>query len=159
MADKTSRPSFNDYILDICHAVSKRSTCRHRDQGAVIVKGKRIISTGYNGAPSGVKDCLELGFCAKAEGEAIGEAGLCRAEGLHGESNAIISAAKAGISINRTIMYCIYSPCILCCNMIKNAGIVKVFYENVYSGFPIGPQYLEANLGIPTEQITRSKES
>lgn len=143
---KLTRPTFRKYMMAVCRAVATRATCRHRNQGAIIVKDKRILATGYNGAPPGVKDCLERGFCFKAEG------GVCLAEGLHGESNAIISAAKAGIAIEGADLYCVYSPCISCCNMLKVAGIHSVYYSEVYSGFPDGPVYLET-LGITVERI------
>lgn len=143
---KTSRISFDDYIMHICHAVAARATCRHREQGAVIVKSKRIVSTGYNGAPPGVKDCLERGYCSKAEGLD------CLAEGLHGESNAIITAAREGIKVDGAKLYGVYSPCRCCCNMIKTAGVVEVVYEQVYTGFPEGPGYL-LELGVKVRRL------
>lgn len=150
MTIKTTRISFDEYIMQICHAVAARATCRHREQGAVIVRNRRIISTGYNGAPPGVKDCLERGYCSKAESLP------CLAEGLHGESNAIITAAKEGISVDGTTLYCIFSPCRSCCNMIRTAGIVEVVYEGVYEGspegFPDGPNYLES-LGVKVRKL------
>lgn len=139
--ERTERISFDEYAMAICHTAALRSTCRHRCQGAIIVKDRRIISMGYNGAPPGVKDCLERGYCSKAEGLP------CLAESLHGESNAIISAAKTGISISGAHLYCVYSPCRSCCNMIKSAGITRVYYEDVYDGFPEGPEYL-IQLGV-----------
>jgi dCMP deaminase len=107
----------------------------------VIVKNKHVIAMGYNGAAPGQKDCLERGFCTKHKG------GDCLAEGLHGESNAILSAAKDGISVEGATMYCIYSPCRACCNMIKAAGITKVYYDTLYDNYPDGPQYLKS-LGV-----------
>ncbi len=144
--DKTTRISLDDYFMKICHTVAERATCRHREQGAIIVHDKRIISTGYNGAPSGVTDCLQRGYCSKSE-----EAG-CLAEGLHGESNAIIMAAKEGISVNGSVMYCVYSPCKCCCNMIQAAGILEVVYEQRYSGFENGPEYL-MSIGIRARKV------
>lgn len=146
MVQKESRISFDEYIMRICHAVAARATCRHREQGAVIVKKKRIISTGYNGAPPGVKDCLERGYCSKAEGLP------CLAESLHGESNAIITAAKEGISVDGTTLYCVFSPCRGCCNMLRTAGIIEVVYEGVYDGFPDGPEYL-GSLGVKVRML------
>lgn len=143
---KTSRISFDDYIMRICHAVAARATCRHREQGAVIVKNKRIVSTGYNGAPPNVMDCLGRGYCSK-------ERNLpCLAESLHGESNAIITAAREGISVDGTTLYGVYSPCRGCCNMLKTAGIVEAVYEEVYDGFPEGPEYLES-LGVKVRKL------
>ena len=145
MHTKTARVDFDTYIMHVCHAVAMRATCRHREQGAVVVRDKRILSTGYNGAPPGVKDCLERGYCSKAEDLP------CLAEGLHGESNAISTAAKMGVPINCGAMYCIYSPCKACCNQIKTAGIMLVVYEELYDGFPEGPAYL-LSLGIGARQ-------
>ena len=143
---KTSRIDFDEYIMRICHAVAARATCRHREQGAVIVRNKRIISTGYNGAPPSIKDCLELGYCSKEEGLP------CRAESLHGESNAIITAAKEGFSVDGTVLYCIFSPCRGCANMLKTAGIAEVVYEQVYTGFPEGPGYL-LDIGVKVRRL------
>jgi len=138
MTDKQTRISFDVYAMRICHTVALRATCRHRDQGAIIVRDKRIVAAGYNGAPPGVTDCLERGYCSK---ERDGE---CLAEGLHGESNAIISA---GVKVDGTTLYCIYSPCRTCCNMVKTAGIKTLIFEQVYDGFPEGPEYL-ASMGV-----------
>lgn len=138
---KTARPSYNESIFKVCEALASRATCRHREQGVVIVRDKVIIATGYNGAPRGVKDCIEKGYCSKAESLP------CLAEGLHGESNALISAARHGVSVDKATMYCIYSPCRACCNMIRNAGIEAVIFKEVYSEFLDGPRYL-ASLGV-----------
>jgi len=146
MTDKTSRIPFDEYIMQICYAVAARATCRHREQGAVIVKNSRIISMGFNGAPPGVKDCLERGYCSKEKNLP------CLAESLHGESNAIITAAKEGISVDSTVLYCIYSPCRGCANMLKTAGIVEVVYKEVYDGFPGGPEYLRS-LGVKVRKL------
>ena len=144
--EKTSRPTFDEYIMAVCRVVATRATCRHREQGAVLVKNKRIISTGYNGAPPGVEDCLELGYCSKEKGSG------CRSEGLHGESNSIITAAREGISVDGAVLYCVYSPCLCCCNMIKTAGIVEVVYREIYSGFPLGHEYL-SSLGVHARKL------
>lgn len=138
---KETRISFDAYAMRICHTVALRATCRHRDQGAIIVKDRRIIAAGYNGAPPGVRDCLQIGYCSKEKDLP------CMAEGLHGESNALISAAKAGVSVEGSTIYCIYSPCRACCNMVRTAGIRTLVYEHVYDGFSEGPDYLRS-LGI-----------
>ncbi len=140
---KTDRPSLDAYLLKVARVVATRSTCRHRSQGVVIARNGRIISTGYNGAPPGLPHCIDLKSCAKEDG--LG----CRAEGLHGESNAIASAAKMGISTKGATLYCVYSPCRACCNLLKSAGIIEVKYEELYDGFPEGQLYLES-LGITT---------
>jgi len=138
MTEKQGRPTLNGYFASMAILVSSRSTCRHRSQGTVLVKGGRVLSTGYNGAPSGLPHCIDSGCCAKDHGME------CRAEGLHGESNAIASAAKLGISTDGAIAYCVYSPCRSCCNLLKSAGIVEVKYEQVYDGFKEGPEYLKS---------------
>lgn len=140
------RSSIDSYFIQLARLVSKRATCRHRQQGAILVKDRRIISTGYNGAPSGVEHCTDIGWCAKTEKLP------CRADGLHGESNAIAFAAKAGIATENTIMYTVFSPCHGCCNLLKSAGIVAVKYAEVYDGFEEGPKYLK-ELGIEVEEV------
>ena len=134
---KTSRIEIDDYFMKIAQVVALRSTCRHRDQGAVLIRNNRIIATGYNGSPPDALHCIDLRQCAKENSLP------CRAEGLHGESNAIASAAKEGISTNGATIYCIYSPCAACCNLLKSAGIVEVNYLELYSGYPTGPVHLD----------------
>ena len=149
---KKSRPSINEYFMALAEIVSRRSTCRHRDQGTVLVKDNRLITTGYNGSPPKQPHCIEIGYCAKAEGLS------CRAEGLHGESNAIASAALLGVSTKGATAYCIYSPCLVCCNLLKSAGVVKVIYQHVYAGFPEGPDYLSRTLRIEVEKYDRKPD-
>lgn len=133
----TQRLSLDQYFMSIASITSERSTCRHRHQGTVLVRDKRIIATGYNGSAPGQPHCIDLGYCNKAEDLP------CRAEGLHGESNAIASAAKMGISTDGATAYCIYSPCLACCHLLKSAGIVRVVYKEVYDHHPEGPEYLK----------------
>ncbi len=141
MEQKTSRPTLEATYLNIARAIGARSTCRHRDQGAVLVVNKHLVSVGYNGSAPGQPHCIDKGYCAKAEGLP------CRAEGLHAESNALAFAAKLGIPIEGSILYSVYSPCRTCCNMLKVAGIIEIVYEEVYSTWPEGPEYLK-ELGI-----------
>ncbi len=111
--------------------VAKRSTCLRRQVGAVIVKDKRILATGYNGAPSGLKHCEEVGCIREKEDIPSGQRHeLCR--GLHAEQNAIIQAAYHGISIKDSTLYCTNFPCVICAKMIINAGIKEVIYEEGY---------------------------
>lgn len=138
---RTSRPTIDEYFMQLAITASSRATCRHRWQGAVIVRDKRVISMGYNGAPPGVVDCLERQYCSKEKGLP------CLAEALHGESNAIITAARYGIAVGGASIYCVFSPCRSCCNMIKTAGITDVYFEYIYDGFPMGLIYL-AELGL-----------
>jgi len=126
------RPDWNQYFMDIAELVKTRSTCLRRQVGAVIVKDKRILTTGYNGAPSGMRHCLELGGCLREQMKVpSGERHeLCRA--LHAEQNAIIQAAYHGISIQDGTMYVTLQPCSLCAKMAVNAGIVKIVFKGTY---------------------------
>jgi dCMP deaminase len=126
-----SRPDWDSYFMEIARIVSKRSTCKRRSVGALIVKDKRILSTGYNGAPMGLAHCSD-GECLRellhvAPGE---RHELCR--GLHAEQNAIIQAAYHGVSINEAQLYTTHLPCSICIKMVMNAGISKVFYLDGY---------------------------
>lgn len=125
------RPSWDEYFTEIIQVVKKRSTCVRRKVGALIVKDKRILSTGYNGAPTKLKHCDEIGCLRDKLNIPSGQRHeLCR--GLHAEQNAIISAAKAGICIEGATMYVTNQPCILCAKMIINAGIKRVVFSGDY---------------------------
>lgn len=126
-----NRPSWDDYFMSILDTVKERSTCLRRKVGAIIVKDKRIISTGYNGAPSGLKHCYELGCIREKRNIPSGQNHeLCR--GIHAEQNAIIQAAMYGVSINKSTIYVTCSPCVQCAKMIINAGIKRVVYCGEY---------------------------
>jgi len=110
--------------MKIASLVAERSTCRRHHVGAIIVKNKRILTTGYNGAASGIKDCLELGCLRDESNIKSGERHeICRA--IHAEQNAIIQAALHGINIENSVMYCTHTPCILCAKMLANAKIKR----------------------------------
>jgi dCMP deaminase len=127
-----TRPSWDEYFMEITHLVSRRSTCLRRQVGAVLVKDKNILATGYNGAPSGVAHCLDVGCLREQMKIPSGERHeLCR--GLHAEQNAIIQAAKHGTSIEGATLYCTTMPCIICSKMIINAGIRRIVYEEGYA--------------------------
>ena len=118
--------------MDIAMLVAKRSTCTRRSVGAVIVKDKRILSTGYNGAPSGVRHCIETGCLREKLNVASGERHeLCR--GIHAEQNAIIQAAYHGVSIKSATLFCTNLPCSICAKMIINAGISTICYQSGYA--------------------------
>jgi dCMP deaminase len=124
-----NRPAMDEYFMEIASVVAKRSTCLRNQVGAVLVKNKRILTTGYNGAPSGLQHCDEVG-CAR-EGVASGTRHeLCRA--VHAEQNAIIQAALHGISIEGATLYCTHQPCILCAKMMINARVCAVVYRQSY---------------------------
>ncbi len=132
MTSGASRPSWEEYFMDISILVAKRSTCLRRTVGAVIVKDKRILSTGYNGAPSGIRHCGEVGCLRETLNVASGERHeLCR--GIHAEQNAIIQAAYHGVSIAGASLYCTNLPCSICTKMIINAGIKTIYYQSGYA--------------------------
>jgi dCMP deaminase len=117
--------------MSIAVLVAKRSTCIRRHVGAVIVKDKRMLSTGYNGVPTGIRHCTEIGCLRDKLNVPSGEKHeLCR--GLHAEQNAIIQAAYHGVEIKGAELYCTNQPCIICSKMIINAGIKKIFYQDGY---------------------------
>lgn len=131
MEEQKERPSWDEYFMDIVTLVSRRSTCLRRSVGAVLVKDKRILATGYNGAPSGLRHCLEVGCLREQLNIRSGERHeLCR--GLHAEQNAIIQSALHGVSLKGATLYCTNHPCIICAKMIINAGIVRVLYRDGY---------------------------
>ncbi|HIP62540.1 MAG TPA: cytidine deaminase [Archaeoglobus profundus] len=118
--------------MELAKVVAKRSTCLRQKVGAIIVKDKRILATGYNGAPSGMAHCLDIGCEREKLKIPSGERQeLCR--GLHAEQNAIIQAARFGICIDGSILYTTHCPCITCAKMIINAGIKKVVYGKEYA--------------------------
>ena len=125
------RPSWNNYFMDITRLVSTRSTCLRRKVGALIVKDKRILTTGYNGAPQNLLHCLEIGCFREKHKIPPGERHeLCR--GIHAEQNAIIQAATSGSNITGADLYSTHYPCSLCIKMILNASIKRIFYLEGY---------------------------
>jgi dCMP deaminase len=130
--DVHHRPSWEIYFMDITCLVAKRSTCTRRAVGAVIVKDRRLLATGYNGAPSHVRHCAETG-CLRAQMKVpSGERHeLCR--GIHAEQNAIIQAAYHGVSIKGATLFCTNQPCSICAKMIINAGISRIVYQSGYA--------------------------
>jgi dCMP deaminase len=126
------RPGWDEYFMEITKLVARRSTCCRRQVGAVLVKDKRILATGYNGAPSGLPHCIDVGCLRERNDIPSGERHeLCR--GLHAEQNVIIQAARHGIPIQGATLYCTTSPCSICAKMIINAGIVVVYFAEGYA--------------------------
>lgn len=150
--EQALRPSWDEYFMGITELVAGRSTCMRRKVGALVVKDRNILATGYNGAPSGVTHCIETGCLREEMGVPSGERHeICR--GLHAEQNAIIQAARHGISIKGAIVYSTTMPCVICTKMIINASISKVYYLEGY------PDKLTASFfdesAIPLVQISR----
>lgn len=133
MADQPSRPSWDEYFMGITFEVARRSTCNRAQVGAIIVRNKRILTTGYNGSPTGLPHCTEVG-CLMVNGHC--------ARTLHAEQNAIIQAALHGVSTDRATIYVTHQPCLVCAKMIINAGITRVVYGGDYPD-DLARQFLE----------------
>lgn len=125
------RPSWDEYFMQMAEVAEKRSTCIRRKVGAVIVKDRRIMATGYNGVPTGIQHCGERGCLREQLNVPSGQRHeLCR--GLHAEQNAIIQAAHLGQSIAGGTLYCTNQPCVICAKMIINAGITRIVIKEGY---------------------------
>jgi dCMP deaminase len=149
-----SRPTWEEYFMEITRLVAKRATCLRRQVGAVLVMDKRLLATGYNGAPSGLAHCLEVGCLREEKQIPSGERHeLCR--GLHAEQNVIIQAAFHGIRIQGSTLYCTNLPCAICTKMLINAGIKEIIYEGGYGDTLSREMLLEA--GIPARQLHLKK--
>ena len=147
MVTKGGRPSWETYFMDIAELVAKRSTCLRRAVGAIIVKDKRVLTTGYNGAPTGIKHCIETGCLREKLNVPSGERHeLCR--GIHAEQNAIIQAAFHGVSIKGATLFCTNQPCSICAKMIINAGIIKIYYRDGYADSMAQEMFKEAGIEV-----------
>ena len=148
MAERTTK---ENYYLDIAQVVAERGTCLRKKYGAIIVKNDSIVSTGYVGAPRGRKNCCDMQFCLREQmniprGERYE---LCRS--VHAEQNAIVQAAKLGISLDGGTLYCTHQPCVICAKMIINAGIKRVVYSEGYPDEFALQLFTEA--GVSIEQL------
>ncbi|MFH0887024.1 MAG: dCMP deaminase family protein [bacterium] len=146
------RPSWDEYFMKMAMLAAERSTCRRHHVGAVIVRNKKILTTGYNGAAAGTKDCLSLGCLRDEMNIPSGERHeICRA--IHAEQNAIIQAGLHGVSIEGASIYCTHSPCILCAKMIVNAKIKRFVTCGTYSDDAFKALFAEA--GVEFSVISR----
>ena len=128
---KDHRPSWDEYFMTLANEVATRTTCLRRAVGAIIVKDRRILATGYNGVPTGLAHCAETGCLRQQLGVPSGQRHeICR--GLHAEQNAIIQAATLGQSIEGATIYITHQPCIICAKMIINAGIRRIVVKEGY---------------------------
>jgi len=140
------RPSWDQYFMDIVDLVSRRSTCLRRKVGAILVRDKRILATGYNGPPAGIAHCSDVGCLRDKLKVPSGERHeLCR--GLHAEQNAIIQAALHGVSTKGATIYCTNHPCIICAKMIINSGIESFVYKEDYRDELAEEMLREAGIG------------
>jgi len=158
MSANENRPSWETYFMDITSLVAKRSTCIRRAVGAIIVKDKRILSTGYNGAPSGIKHCKDTGCLREQMDIVSGERHeLCR--GIHAEQNAIIQAALHGISIKDSTLFCTNLPCSICAKMIIHAGIKRIYYKAGYSDSMSEEMLKEAGIEVTRHNHSKQEEN
>ena len=153
----TTRPTVDEYFLKIALVIAERSTCLRHHVGAVAVRDKHILSTGYNGAPAGARDCLELG-CLRDELKIPSGTRheICR--GIHAEQNAIIQASLHGVSLEGSTIYCTHSPCVLCAKMLVNARIKRYVTFSKYSDDAFLPLFRDSGIafnieGRPSETI------
>lgn len=123
MSEQIDRPSWDDYFMEITFQVARRSTCPRAAVGAVIVRDKRILTTGYNGSPTNLPHCAEAG-CLMVNGHCV--------RALHAEQNAIIQGALHGVNVSGSTVYVTHQPCLVCAKMIINAGIERVVYAGNY---------------------------
>ena len=147
MKDKVSRLSADEYFLKIASVVAERSTCLRHHMVAVAVKDKHILTTGYNGAAAGLKDCLELGCLRNANNIPSGtRTEICRA--IHAEQNVIIQAALHGISLEGCTIYCTHTPCVLCAKMMINARVKRVVIFTKYADDSFKELFREAGITV-----------
>ncbi|MBN1557832.1 MAG: dCMP deaminase family protein [Lentisphaerae bacterium] len=148
-----NRPDWDTYFMDIAHVVARRGNCSRRQVAALLVKDRRIISTGYNGTPRGVRNCFE-GGCPRCAGESPSGSGLGECVCSHAEENAVTQAAYHGIAVRGATLYCTLSPCLLCAKMLINAGIIEVVYEDEYH-FEAQTRALLAEAGVQCRRFVR----
>lgn len=148
-----SRLPWPEYFMSITYLVSERSTCTRRRVGAVAVKDKRILATGYNGAPAGMPHCLDIGCLRRQLDIPSGQRHeICR--GLHAEQNVIIQAAVHGISIRGAEFYCTTHPCVLCSKMLINCGIRRICYAEDYPDELAAAMLKEAGVATDKHDFT-----
>ena len=153
-----NRPDIDEYFLKVASVVAERSTCRRHHVGAVAVRDKHILATGYNGAPSGLKDCLELGCLRDELGIPSGERHeICR--GIHAEQNVIVQASLHGVSLEGSTVYATHTPCNLCAKMLTNAKIKRYVSFGEYNDKAFLELFQEAGIEFdlkkrPSSQIS-----
>jgi dCMP deaminase len=146
---RLKRPSWDEYFIDIARLISMRSTCLRRKVGAIIVKDRRILATGYNGTPSKIKHCEDIGCLREKLKIPSGERHeLCR--GLHAEQNVLLQAALYGISVKDSSLYCTNQPCVICAKMLINAGIREIVAAGGYPDKMAADFLKEAGIKVRT---------
>jgi len=143
---RDERPDWDTYFLGIAEAVSTRSTCPRRSVGAVLVRNRRILTTGYNGAPRGLPHCSEVG-CELENGHCV--------RAVHAEVNAVVQAALHGVSTESSTLYCTSEPCYACAKLVVNAGVIRVVYRDPYDD--VRSRELFRRAGIEVDALSRVK--
>ena len=155
---KLARLDSDGYFLKIASVVAERSTCRRHHVGAVAVRDKHILATGYNGAPSGLKDCLELGCLRDELNIPSGERQeICR--GIHAEQNIIIQASLHGVSLEGSTIYATHTPCVLCAKMLANAKIKRYVSFGRYNDNAFIDLFKEAGIEVDIKKRPSSRIS
>ena len=154
----TTRPDIDEYFLKIASVVAERATCRRHHVGAVAVRDKHILATGYNGAPSGARDCLELG-CLRDELKIPSGTRheICR--GIHAEQNVIIQSGLHGVSLAGSTIYCTHTPCVLCAKMLVNARIKRFVSFREYNDDSYREMFKEAGIEVSIKEKPSSEIS
>ena len=155
---KVTRLGLDEYFLKIASVVAERATCRRHHMGAIAVGDKHILATGYNGAPAGLKDCLELGCLRDEMDIPSGErTEVCR--GIHAEQNVIIQASLHGVSLEGSTIYCTHTPCVLCAKMLVNARIKRFVSFRRYSDDSFVEMFREAGIEVDIRKRPSSRIS
>ncbi len=155
---RLARPDVDEYFLKIALVAAERSTCRRHHVGAVAVKDKHILTTGYNGAPAGLKDCLELGCLRDELNIPSGERHeICR--GVHAEQNVIIQAALHGVNLEGSTIYTTHTPCVLCAKMLVNAKVKRLVSSGKYSDDTFIDLFKEAGISVDIKKRPSSRIS
>ena len=155
---RLSRLGSDEYFLKIASVVAERATCRRHRIGAVAVRDKHILATGYNGAPAGLKDCLELGCLRDEMNIPSGERQeICR--GIHAEQNVIIQASLHGVSLEGSTIYATHTPCVLCAKMLVNAKIKRFVSFGRYSDKTFIDLFREAGIEVDVKKRPSSRIS
>ncbi len=154
MGGEKGRPSWDEYFLQMARLASTRSTCLRRKVGAVYVRDRNVLTTGYNGAPAGIAHCSEAGCLREALGIPSGERHeICR--GLHAEQNGIIQAARHGITLTGATLYCSHFPCLICAKMLINTGVERIVCIEGYPDDLSRRMLDEAGLTVETREENR----
>ncbi len=153
---RLTRPDVDEYFLKIASVVAERATCHRHHVGAVAVRDKHILTTGYNGAPSGAKDCLELGCLRDELGIPSGTRHeICR--GIHAEQNVIVQAALHGVSLEGSTIYVTHTPCVLCAKMLVNARIARFVSFGKYNDEAFVDLFREAGIKVDLKKRPSSR--